>query len=582
MSTTEKSPIPLDIQNLASAYPKDQPTIQPPPQAFNPLTHIPPKYTIDGFLKPLSKSRDTANILSLKSQIKIPWNEQNTNASGALTQSQLLALRKKERLPDLSYDLDKDGYVGGRDYVIAKRFDLDGDGKLNEIEKKNAYEALANNIEDNYVWNVDNQGGKRPFRLLQKRGKIIDADDFLPVKDTYPKHPLSNIKPKFSTLSEMLESRKNQTKKEINDKMKKWEEENPIKFINEEQDLANLTRVHPKYTSISQIKDEMHKNARIKCGLEPIESDIKDTKHDPTLEYVYNPKHKTQKDLIDEIKRENLEEGKKLMNVNFKNEVERLNEREDEIFAKMYSNEDRKTFTKIKEQRRKETNEYNIKTFSKQTIGVHGHELPKFSENEKMKEWWKLKDDYKEKPLYQSWNEYTEKKKYYKPPGEDLLLNEHRDEEPNWVDPFKREYHPLPKVKKSDNLIIKVNNLNLWKDFDPNHPAVIDFSEKKPQHIYKWSTLVNQFAPNKFKRGRFFDSINREKEVNDEQNDLNNQFDSFHQKFSMLDKKNTNEQINLENEEVKVVKDSLFIKFSNKDKNKGNIPKNTMAKTKGF
>ena len=581
MSTTEKSPIPLDIQNIASQYPKDQPTIQPPPQVFNPLSHIPPKYTIDGFLKPLSKSRDTANILSLKSQIKIPWNEQNTNASGALTQSQLLALRKKERLPDISYDLDKDGYVGGRDYVISKRFDLDGDGKLNEIEKKNAYEALANNIEDNYVWNVDNQGGKRPFRLLQKRGKIIDADDFLPVKDTYPKHPLSDIKPKFSTLSEMLESRKNQTKKEINDKMKKWEDENPIKFINEEQDLANLTRVHPKYTSINQIKDEMHKNARIKCGLEPIESEIKDTKHDPTLEYVYNPKHKTQKDLIDELKRENLEEGKKLMNVNFKNEVERLNEREDEIFAKMYSNEDRKTFTKIKEQRRKETNDYNIKTFSKQTIGVHGHELPKFSENEKMKEWWKLKEDYIEKPLYQSWNEFTEKKKYYKPPGEDLLLNEHRDEEPNWRDPFKREYHPIPKVDKSDNLIIKVNNLNLWKDFDPDHPTPIDFSEKKPQHIYKWSTLVNQFAPNKFKRGRFFDSINQEKGNVDNKGDLDNQFDNFNRKFSMFDKKNVNEQVNVENEELKVVKDSLYMKFS-KDKNKGNIPKNTMAKTKGF
>ena len=581
MSTVQKPPIPLDIQNLPSQTIKNEPTIQPPPQVFNPLTHIPPKYTIDGFLKPLSKSRDTANILSLKSQIKIPWNEQNTNASGALTQSQLLALRKKERLPDISYDLDKDGYVGGRDFVIAKRFDVDGDGKLNEIEKKNAYEALANNIEDNYVWNVDNQGGKRPFRLLQKRGKIIDADDFLPVKETYPKHPLSNIKPKFSTLSEMLESRKNQTKKEINDKMKKWEEENPIKFINEEQDLANLTRVHPKYTSINQIKDEMHKNARIKCGLEPIESDIKDTKHDPTLEYVYNPKHKTQKDLIDEIKRENLEEGKKLMNVNFKNEVERLNEREDEIFAKMYSNEDRKTFTKIKEQRRKETNDYNIKTFSKQTIGVHGHELPKFSENEKMKEWWKLKDDYVEKPLYQSWNEFTEKKKYYKPPGEDLLLNEHRDEEPNWRDPFKREYHPIPKVDKSDNLIIKVNNLNLWKDFDPDHPTPIDFSEKKPQHIYKWSTLVNQFAPNKFKRGRFFDSINQEKGNVDNKGDLDNQFDNFNRKFSMFDKKNVNEQVNVENEELKVVKDSLYMKFS-KDKNKGNIPKNTMAKTKGF
>jgi len=32
--------------------------------------------------------------------------------------------------------------VGGRDYVIAKQFDLDQDGKLNDQEKKNALEAL--------------------------------------------------------------------------------------------------------------------------------------------------------------------------------------------------------------------------------------------------------------------------------------------------------------------------------------------------------------------------------------------------------------------------------------------------------
>ena len=31
--------------------------------------------------------------------------------------------RKKEALPDISYDLDGDGYVGGRDYVVARRFD---------------------------------------------------------------------------------------------------------------------------------------------------------------------------------------------------------------------------------------------------------------------------------------------------------------------------------------------------------------------------------------------------------------------------------------------------------------------------
>ena len=588
---TVQNPIPLDFQNLPQS---PQPTSLPNqqlqtqiPQTFNPMTHIPPKYTIEGYLKPPSKSKENMNILNMKDQIKIPWNEKNSNASGAMTQSELLALRRKERVPDISYDLDKDGYVGGRDFVIAKRFDLDGDGKLNEQEKKAAYEGLANNIEDNYYWNVDNRIGAKNFRLLQKRGKIIDAEDFLPVRDTYPKHPLSDVKPAYATFTELKEKRKAQTKKEINDKIKKWEEENPTKFINEEQDLANLTRVHPKYTSIQQIKDEEHRNARIKCGLEPVETHIKDIHHDPTLEYVYNPKHKTKGDLEKEIKRENLEESKKLMNMNHKDEVARLNEREDEIFSKMYSNGDRKTFTKIKEQRRKETNEYNIKTFSKQTIGVHGHELPKFSESEKMKEWWKFKDGYVENPKCQSWTEFTEAIKYFKPPGEDLLLNEHRDEEPNWVDPFKRVHVPLPKENKDDKLIIKINNLNHFKGFDPNHPQPIDFNETRQQHIYRWTTLVNQFAPNKFKKGRFFDSIDEAKEDNNDNNELYSQFANFNSNYmNMFDKKNSvkmkEQSENVNNESLKVIKDSLFQKFSNKDQTKNTIPKNTAARTKAF
>ena len=588
---TVQNPIPLDFQNLPqSPQPNSLPNQQLQtqiPQTFNPMTHIPPKYTIEGYLKPPSKSKENMNILNMKDQIKIPWNEKNSNASGAMTQTELLALRRKERVPDISYDLDKDGYVGGRDFVIAKRFDLDGDGKLNEQEKKAAYEGLANNIEDNYYWNVDNRIGAKNFRLLQKRGKIIDAEDFLPVRDTYPKHPLSDVKPAYATFTELKEKRKAQTKKEINDKIKKWEEENPTKFINEEQDLANLTRVHPKYTSIQQIKDEEHRNARIKCGLEPVETHIKDIHHDPTLEYVYNPKHKTKGDLEKEIKRENLEESKKLMNMNHKDEVARLNEREDEIFSKMYSNEDRKTFTKIKEQRRKETNEYNIKTFSKQTIGVHGHELPKFSESEKMKEWWKFKDGYVENPKCQSWTEFTEAIKYFKPPGEDLLLNEHRDEEPNWVDPFKRVHVPLPKENKDDKLIIKINNLNHFKGFDHNHPQPIDFNETRQQHIYRWTTLVNQFAPNKFKKGRFFDSIDEAKEDNNDNNELYSQFANFNSNYmNMFDKKNSvkmkEQSENVNNESLKVIKDSLFQKFSNKDQTKNTIPKNTAARTKAF
>jgi hypothetical protein len=35
----------------------------------------------------------------------------------------MLEMRKKEALPDISYDLDGDGLVNGKDYVLARRFD---------------------------------------------------------------------------------------------------------------------------------------------------------------------------------------------------------------------------------------------------------------------------------------------------------------------------------------------------------------------------------------------------------------------------------------------------------------------------
>ena len=43
--------------------------------------------------------------------------------------------RRREGLPHISYDLDGDGYVGSRDLVLAKQFDLDKDGRLNTAEK---------------------------------------------------------------------------------------------------------------------------------------------------------------------------------------------------------------------------------------------------------------------------------------------------------------------------------------------------------------------------------------------------------------------------------------------------------------
>ena len=564
-------------------------------RGFNPMNHIPPKYDLYGFLKPLEKRKEDMSILQNKDKIKIPWCTQNSNKSGAMTRTELIELRRKEKLPDISYDLDKDGYVGGRDLVISKRFDVDKDGKLNEQEKKAAYEGLANNIEDNYLWNIDNQGGKRQFRLLQKRGKFIDAEDFWPIRDTYPVHPMSKIIPHCATLSELKKLRKEENIKQINKNLADYEEKNPSKLLyssnikNEENIQNNNNLNKPLFSSIQQIKDAKLKNARIKCGLEPEFLDNRDIKKHPGLEYVYNPNFKTQKEIKAAYKKESLEESKKLANINHKSDIERLNEREDEIFAKLYIDKEGLTYSKIKDQKRKEINEYNIKTFSSQALGVHGHELPKFSESETNKEFWKLKDGYCENPKFQSQCEYLESIKYYKPPGEELLLNEHRDEDPNWIDPFKR-VHVLEAKYKKENLIPKINNINIFKNFDPNNPKPIELTHKK-QHIYRWTTLVNQFAPNKFKKGRFFDSLPKEGEKHGEREAIEPAFPGFKGFFSDYMKNKEQKQKsqsikgkeNGNNSENNVLaKDSLFQKYSSRDQAKTNLSKNTMVRSKGF
>ena len=126
-----------------------------------------------------------------------------------------------------------------------------------------------------------------------------------------------------------------------------------------------------------------------------------------------------------------------------------------------------------------------------------------------MREFWKHKEGYCENPKFKSHVEFKENIKYWKP-EEELYLNEHRDEPPQSVDPFKKEHVLLPKDKK-DNLILKVNKINLFKNFDPSKQSKIDPEGTQQRHIYRWTTLVNQFAPNKFKKGRFFDNLPKDK-----------------------------------------------------------------------
>ena len=50
------------------------------------------------------------------------------------------------------------------------------------------------------VWNVEQSGAQRSFRIMQKRGVVIDSDDLNGIRNTYTEHDLSKINPNARTM----------------------------------------------------------------------------------------------------------------------------------------------------------------------------------------------------------------------------------------------------------------------------------------------------------------------------------------------------------------------------------------------
>ena len=103
----------------------------------------------------------------------------------------MLEKRKKETIPHISYDLDGDGYVGNKDYVLAKHFDKDQDGILNDQEKANALKAISEGFEDKLLWGLEQSSGNTLHRVMQRRGQFIQGESFIEVGKSYPTHPLT-------------------------------------------------------------------------------------------------------------------------------------------------------------------------------------------------------------------------------------------------------------------------------------------------------------------------------------------------------------------------------------------------------
>lgn len=113
--------------------------------------------------------------------------------------------RKAALMPHISYDLDGDGIVGGRDLVIATRFDKNRVGKLAADERETALKALREeNYESKFVWGIEQSGANSENRVIQKRGLVITGEDFSVLKSTYPDHPLSQEPRRYFNKEDML------------------------------------------------------------------------------------------------------------------------------------------------------------------------------------------------------------------------------------------------------------------------------------------------------------------------------------------------------------------------------------------
>lgn len=431
--------------------------------SFDPSKHKVPKYDIYGQPKTekVTLNNNEYNNGLYDSDVKIPGNWKGPNPGK--TRTKLNEDRKTEFIPHPSFDLDGDGIVGGRDLVIAKAFDKDKDGKLNDKEKSNALEALKKGYETNYQWGVEVSGPNRSYRVLQKRGKICDADDFSQIKDTYPVHPLTTQQPFHKTLTELKQDRRLKDKVKLEKDKKEWDKKHPSS-VSRPYILSEFFVDKPKHTSMQQIKNEIKREARRKANLKPEADFSVDAKLPPTLKYVETPAAKSKKYLDERRKRANLTDLKNLevKQGNTETGIDRIHRKEECIFRMGHGN-NRKTQDMLVEQRKREMLENNMRVFGNVAIGIHGKELPKYHKS--MAEWWKTRPGFNEKPKESSLLKFKQSMKYWA--NKDNILLHDIQPTPPPLDDFKKIHvkkarknqvatspTKLNKVTKKDPLLI--------------------------------------------------------------------------------------------------------------------------------
>lgn len=144
-----------------------------------------------------------------------------------------------------------------------------------------------------------------------------------------------------------------------------------------------------------------------------------------------------------------------------------------------------------------------VKKFGKVCIGIHGKELPKYSDmqtGDESKAWWKQKRGYTENPMYKSHKILSQDHKFWAKNDQIFVSDVLEDSAP--ADPFKTTHiqkHIKTQVSEKVNHTIQ-NKPGEGEELNAQNegPGV------KKAHNYKWTTVENQFCRRK---KRLFDDL---------------------------------------------------------------------------
>ncbi|OMJ94455.1 hypothetical protein SteCoe_2359 [Stentor coeruleus] len=439
--------------------------------------HLSPQYNLNGNL---------VQMLEIKKneQTKDPW----PGRPRIRTRQELLSERKKEFLPDPSYDIDNDGFVSHKDFFISKQFDDDKDRKLNETERNNAENALKSGFLDKFKLGLESRVPNFEARIIQKRGVIMDNDANEKIVETYPIMRNTSL-PVISSRKQLICSRKH-----LPISGRQCDNVFRVETIRvEPEDYVK----EPKISSFKEIKNSFNQTARIKQGLtEPI--DFKLAKF-PSTDYILYPKYSSQTQMNTQKKKEHLENLQEKANYNHISREEHLKEREKFL---IFYNEGT-TIKDLKEKVKKETNNYNQNTFYNISIGVHGKELPKFTDN--LKEYWKIKENYTEEPKNSSQTLFNMQKLNLGP------IDKYRESDITGKEIPKNKYKIVK--KKYAEVADKPNHVIPYGGYSPVENT--EFEYKKTNTKYKRSTIVGHFL-NKAEEMGIKMIIHEDKEVKTE------------------------------------------------------------------